>query len=41
MCWRSMGRPMLVAARYLPQQYLIGPGMFPIYWYTLKKSFPL
>jgi hypothetical protein len=35
------GQPMLVAARYLPQRYLIGPGLFPIYWFTLKKSFPL
>lgn len=35
------GRPVLVAARYLPQQYLIGPGLFPIYWITLKKSLPL
>jgi hypothetical protein len=34
------GRPVLVAARYLPQQYLIGPSWFPIYWFTLKKSFP-
>jgi hypothetical protein len=34
------GPPMLVAARYLPQQSLIGPGLFPIYWFTLKKSFP-
>jgi hypothetical protein len=34
------GHPMLVAARYLPQQYLIGPQWFPIYWFTLKKSFP-
>jgi hypothetical protein len=34
------GRPILVAARYLPQQSLIGPGLFPIYWFTLKKSFP-
>jgi hypothetical protein len=34
------GRPMLVAARYMPQQYLIGPGLFPIYWFTLKRSFP-
>ena len=24
------GRPVLVAARYLPQQYLIGPAWFPI-----------
>jgi hypothetical protein len=34
------GRPVLVAARYLPQQYLIGPAWFPIYWFALKKSFP-
>lgn len=35
------GMPILVAARYQPQHSLIGPAMFPIYWYTLKKSAPL
>jgi hypothetical protein len=35
------GPPVLVAMRYMPQQYLIGPGLFPIYWFTLKKSFPI
>jgi hypothetical protein len=35
------GRPMLVAMRYLPQQSLIGPELFPIYWITMKKSLPL
>lgn len=35
------GRPMLVATRYRPQQYLIGPGLFPIYWITVKRSLPL
>jgi hypothetical protein len=35
------GRPVIVAMRYLPQHYLIGPGLFPLYWYTLVKSFPL
>jgi hypothetical protein len=35
------GRPVLVAARYLPQRFLIGPGLFPLYWFTLLKSFPL
>jgi hypothetical protein len=35
------GRPMIVASRYLPQQSLIGPGLFPLYWFTLIKSFPL
>ena len=34
------GMPMMVAARYMPQRSLIGPGIFPIYWYTMKKSFP-
>jgi hypothetical protein len=35
------GRPVIVASRYLPQQSLIGPGLFPLYWFTLIKSFPL
>jgi hypothetical protein len=35
------GRPVIVASRYLPQQSLIGPGLFPLYWVTLIKSFPL
>ena len=34
------GSPAAVAARYLPRQYLIGPAMFPLYWFTLRKSFP-
>jgi hypothetical protein len=34
------GMPMMVAARYLPQRSLIGPAMFPFYWYTLKASLP-
>ncbi len=34
------GMPVLVAARYGPQQFLIGPGVSPFYWYTLKRSFP-
>ena len=35
------GMPVMVAARYGPQHFLIGPGLFPFYWYTLKRSFPL
>jgi hypothetical protein len=35
------GRPVIVAARYLPQHSLIGPGLFPLYWFTLVRSFPL
>ncbi len=30
------GRPSLVANRYLPQQFLIGPALFPIYKLVLK-----
>jgi len=33
---RQRGRPVLVANRYLPQQYLIGPVLFPIYRFVLK-----
>ncbi len=35
------GMPVVVATRYLPQRSLIGPAMFPFYWYTIKRSFPL
>jgi len=33
---KQIGPPIQVAARYQPQQYLIGPSLFPIYWYVLK-----
>ena len=33
---RKMGHPMMVASRYQPQQYLIGPTMFPMYFYVLR-----
>jgi hypothetical protein len=33
---RRYGHPMLAAARYKPQQYLIGPTLFPYYVATLK-----
>jgi hypothetical protein len=36
---RKMGPPILVAGRYQPQQYLIGPAVFPIYWYVLRIAF--
>ena len=35
------GMPVIVAARYGPQHFVIGPSLFPFYWYTLKRSFPL
>jgi hypothetical protein len=34
------GRPEVVAARYLPQQSLIGPGLFPTYILTLRNALP-
>lgn len=37
---RAHGRPEVVAVRYLPQQSLIGPGIFPIYLLTLKRALP-
>lgn len=33
---KQCGHPLLVAQRYLPQEYLIGPSMFPIYSFVLK-----
>jgi hypothetical protein len=33
---RHVGRPVLVANRYLPQRHLIGPVWFPIYAFVLK-----
>ncbi|MGC1646345.1 MAG: hypothetical protein WA741_10990 [Candidatus Sulfotelmatobacter sp.] len=33
---KQRGRPVLVANRYLPQWNLIGPVLFPIYWFVIK-----
>jgi hypothetical protein len=33
---KRCGHPMLAGSRYLPQQYLIGPALFPTYWLLLK-----
>jgi len=38
---KAHGRPTLVAARYLPQRYLIGPEIFPFYLLTLRRAAPL
>ncbi|MGA7106820.1 MAG: hypothetical protein WBV28_24610 [Terracidiphilus sp.] len=35
---RAMGPPILVASRYQPQQYLIGPALYPVYLYVLRVS---
>jgi hypothetical protein len=32
---KQMGHPMLLAARFQPQRYLVGPAMFPFYQRTL------
>lgn len=33
---KKRGHPFLMASRYVPQQYLIGPSLFPYYRQTLK-----
>src|SRR5579864_2821946 len=33
---KQRGRPLLVAEKYLPQRFLIGPILFPAYWFVLK-----
>src|ERR1700722_9531659 len=33
---KERGHPMLVAGRYLPQQYLIGPTLLPLYRFVLR-----
>jgi hypothetical protein len=33
---KGYGHPLLVAGRYLPMQHLIGPAVFPVYWYALQ-----
>jgi hypothetical protein len=38
---RNHGRPVVVASRYLPQQSLIGPELFPFYLLALRRSLPL
>jgi len=33
---KELGPPMQMAARYQPPRYLIGPAVFPLYWYVLR-----
>jgi hypothetical protein len=35
---KKMGRPVVVANRYLPAGYLIGPALFPVYGFVLKVA---
>ena len=37
---KKLGSPMHVAMRYQRQQYLIGPAVFPMYWYVLRLVLP-
>jgi len=37
---RRHGHPIVVAARYQPQHSLIGPEVFPFYWFTIKRVLP-
>jgi len=37
---RAMGSPAFVASRYQPQQYLIGPTLYPLYLYVLRVTLP-
>jgi hypothetical protein len=34
--FKQLGSPLQVAAAYKPQQYLIGPAIFPTYWYVMR-----
>jgi hypothetical protein len=36
---KRCGSPVAVAERYLPQRYLIGPGLFPIYSVIIRSLF--
>lgn len=36
---KRCGPPMVVAGRFLPQRYLIGPGLFPIYSVVIRALF--
>src|SRR6185437_10277712 len=35
---KQHGHPMTVASRYRSRQQLIGPTMFPAYWFVLKAA---
>lgn len=36
---KQFGPPVVLAAKYQPVQYLIGPSFFPMYWYVLQLAF--
>src|ERR1700761_5846160 len=37
---KRRGNPVVVAQRYLPQRFLIGPRLFPMYCLVLKIALP-
>lgn len=37
---RRHGHPIVVAARYQPRRSLIGPELFPFYWFTVRRALP-
>lgn len=37
---RQHGHPIVVAARYQPRRYLIGPELFPFYLFAIKRVLP-
>jgi hypothetical protein len=37
---KAHGRPEVVAMRYQPQRYLIGPAIFPFYMLTMRRVLP-
>jgi hypothetical protein len=36
---KEVGPPLRMASRYQAQQYLIGPAIFPTYWFVLRMAF--
>jgi hypothetical protein len=38
---KAHGRPEVVATRYQPQRYLIGPAIYPFYTLTLRRVLPI
>ncbi len=37
---RAHGHPSVVASRYQPRRSLIGPEVFPYYWFTIRRTLP-
>lgn len=35
---RQWGHPLVLASRYQPQRQLVGPVLFPIYWFVLRVA---